>query len=376
METHTSAALIIGVTGMVGLSLAEALKKPTALGGPWTVYGVARRKMPPWFNPSLVDRYIECDVLDFNATQQQLSPISSQVTHIFWLSLNSSSTSEEENIARNSAMIKNVLDVLVSTALRSKVRHFTLTTGTKQYLGPIFDPVLSKQVIPHEPPFHEHMQRLPFINIYYALEDLLASYSSNFSSSIHRSSIILGASARSGHNALLTVIVYALICRYEGSPFRFPGNKFIWESFFDASDSELLAEQQIWAVNSDKAKNQAFNCTNGDVFTWKNLWKLLCEIFGIEFVPFDETDKFNWVEEMKSKGKIWDTIVEENSLLKLRFEEVACFEACNIVLNMHIQHVCSMTKSREFGFYGFADTFKSVRKWVERSKEMNIIPKH
>jgi len=33
-------ALIVGVTGMVGFSLAEALKQPTTQGSPWKVYGV------------------------------------------------------------------------------------------------------------------------------------------------------------------------------------------------------------------------------------------------------------------------------------------------------------------------------------------------
>ncbi|KAF9607252.1 hypothetical protein IFM89_033459 [Coptis chinensis] len=372
MVTLTSVALIIGVTGMVGLSLAEALKKPTALGGPWTVYGVARRSMPTWFNSSLVDRYLELDVLDNVATKRELSPVSDQVTHIFWLTFKSCET-EEGNIIANSAMVNNVLKELAWTAT-SKVRHFSLVTGTKHYLGPVFDPLISNQIIPQEPPFHEDMPRLPFLNFYYALEDLLASYSPKFTTSIHRSSFILGASTRSGHNGLLTYIIYALICKHDGSPFRFPGNKFMWEHFFDASDADLLAEQQIWAVVSDKAKNQAFNCTNGDVFTWKNFWKFLCEISSVEFVPFDEADKSGWVDEMKGKGKVWQTIVEENNLVKTRLEEVACFDVCYAVLNFNIQHVCSMTKSREFGFQGFADTFSSVRKWVKRLKEMNIIP--
>ena len=53
--SHGSVALIVGVTGMVGLSLAEALKKPRALGGPWKVYGAARHPKPTWFPTSNVD---------------------------------------------------------------------------------------------------------------------------------------------------------------------------------------------------------------------------------------------------------------------------------------------------------------------------------
>lgn len=40
----------------------------------------------------------------------------------------------------------------------------------------------------------------------------------------------------------------------------------------------------------DEAKNQTFNYNNGYVFTWKSLWKLLCEVFDVEFVAFDEDE--------------------------------------------------------------------------------------
>ncbi|WJX41452.1 Delta(4)-3-oxosteroid 5beta-reductase [Trifolium repens] len=32
-------------------------------------------------------------------------------------------------------------------------------------------------------------------------------------------------------------------------------------------------EQHIWAAVDPYAKNEAFNCSNGDVFRWKQLWK-------------------------------------------------------------------------------------------------------
>ena len=80
------------------------------------------------------------------------------------------------------------------------------------------------------------------------------------------------------------------------------GAKYTWENFCDMSDARVLAEQQIWAAVTERAKNQAFNCTNGDVYTWKSLWKVCCEVFDVEFVPFDENEKFDWVGMMKKKG--------------------------------------------------------------------------
>lgn len=117
--------------------------------------------------------------------------------------------------------------------------------------------------------------RLPYPQFYYAQEDILSSYTPKLTWTVHRSSLIFGASTRSVNNPLLTLAVYALICRHEGSPYVYPGTGYTWSHFCDASDSGLLAEQQIWAAMSPAAKYQAFNCTNGDVFTWRSLWKVL-----------------------------------------------------------------------------------------------------
>ncbi|KAK9289076.1 hypothetical protein L1049_017547 [Liquidambar formosana] len=294
-------ALIVGVTGMAGLSLAEALKKPTALGGPWKVFGTARRPKPSWFPSSIVDGYISFDAINSDDTKDKLSPISSEVTHIFWVAIQVRE-SEEANVSINEIMLANVLNVLKS-APSSPLSHITLQTGTQHYMGPVHDQVLSGQLVPHDPPFREELPRLPYPNFYYALEDLIASYSPSLTYSIHRASIIIGASSRSVYNALLTLAAYATICRSEGTPFRYPGTRYTWEHFCDMSDARVLAEQHIWAAVSSKAKNQAFNCTSGDVFTWKSLWKVLCEIFDVEFVPFDETEKFDFWGDDEGQGK-------------------------------------------------------------------------
>ncbi|GKV31390.1 hypothetical protein SLEP1_g40082 [Rubroshorea leprosula] len=270
-------------------------------------------------------------------------------------------------------MLANVLDVLRSDPA-SRLTHVTLQTGTKHYMGPIFDPNHSCHLKSHDPPFHEDLPRLPYPNFYYALEDLVASYSPSFSYSVHRSSIIIGASSRSVYNALLTLAVYATVCRHEGLPFRYPGTRYTWEHFCDISDARVLAEQQIWAAVTPHAKNQAFNCTNGDVFTWKSLWKVLCDVFEVEFVAFDENEEFDFVGMMQEKGKIWDEIVEKHGLYKTKLEDITCSAALNHVLHFGFQHVCSMNKSREYGFFGYANTLKSLGMWVGRLRKMNIIP--
>ncbi|KAJ0092478.1 hypothetical protein Patl1_26353 [Pistacia atlantica] len=86
-------------------------------------------------------------------TLAKLSPISSEVTHVFWVAFQLYET-EELNVAKNSAMLRNVLDALTK-ASPSRLRHVTLQTGTKHYMGPIFDPSLAGKLVHHEPPFVE-----------------------------------------------------------------------------------------------------------------------------------------------------------------------------------------------------------------------------
>ncbi|GJR77251.1 3-oxo-delta(4,5)-steroid 5-beta-reductase-like protein [Tanacetum coccineum] len=253
-------ALIVGVTRMVGVALAKALKKATALGGPWKVYGVARRTLPVWFPSSLLDEFIMLDTLNKENTSKMLSPISSVITHLFWVAI-SVNESEEINISRNSSMLSNMLYALTSSP-NLQLCHVMLQTGTKQYMGPILDIDFSNRLVPHDAPFREDYPRLPFPNFYYALEDILASYPKPITYSIHRSSLIIGASSRSYFNMLLSLSVYALICKHRNYPFRYAGNKYSWEHFWDMSDARVLAEQQIWASVTDTAKIQAFNCTN------------------------------------------------------------------------------------------------------------------
>lgn len=66
---------------MVGNSLAETLSSTDTPGGPWKVYGVARRRTPVR-NAKVT--YIQCDVSVATDTQAKLSTLE-DVTHIFWV---------------------------------------------------------------------------------------------------------------------------------------------------------------------------------------------------------------------------------------------------------------------------------------------------
>ncbi|XP_062020202.1 LOW QUALITY PROTEIN: 3-oxo-Delta(4,5)-steroid 5-beta-reductase-like [Rosa rugosa] len=364
-----SVALVIGVTGIVGNSLAEILPLADTPGGPWKVYGIARRPRPNWNADHPVD-YIQCDISDPEDTKTKLSRLT-DVTHIFYVTWTSKAT-EIENCEANSAMLRNVLRVVIPAA--PNLRHISLQTGTKHYVGP-FETLGKIQA--HDPPFTEELPRLDVPNFYYTLEDILfeeANKKEGLTWSVHRPNHIFGFSPYSLMNIIGALCAYASICKHEGRPLLFPGSKEAWEYYAVASDADLIAEQHIWAAVDPNAKNEAFNINNGDVFRWKKLWKVLAEEFGIEEYGFEEKgEKLSLVDEMKDKSGVWEEIVRKNQLQPTKLEEVAVWWFADLVLGV-MPMLDSMNKSKEHGFLGFRNSEKSFASWIEKMKAHKIVP--
>ncbi|CBI22490.3 unnamed protein product, partial [Vitis vinifera] len=316
---YQGVGLIVGVTGIVGNSLAEILPLRDTPGGPWKVYGVARRPQPAWNADNCVE-YIQCDVFDPEETSSKLSKLT-DVTHIFYVTW-ANMGSEAENC-----------------------RHICLQTGRKHYIGPF--EALGK-IEPHDPPYHEEMPRLDVENFYHVQEDILfeeVRKKEGLTWSVHRPGVIFGFSPYSMMNAIGTLCVYATICKHEGLPLRFPGTQDTWNGYWDVSDADLIAEHHIWAAVDPFAKNEAFNCSNGDVFKWKHLWKVLAEQFGLE----------------------------EKGLVPTKLEEVGQWWFADVVLSAG-SSLDSMNKSKEHGFLGFRNSKSSFLSWIDKMKAYKFVP--
>ncbi|XP_059652979.1 3-oxo-Delta(4,5)-steroid 5-beta-reductase-like [Cornus florida] len=365
---YQSVGLIVGVTGIVGNSLAEILPLSDTPGGPWKVYGVARRPRPPWNSDHPIE-YIQCDVSNPEETQSKLSALQ-DITHIFYVTWANRYT-EIENCPANGQMLRNVLNAVIPNS--PNLQHICLQTGRKHYIGP-FELWGKAQI--HDPPFHEDLPRLDVPNFYHTLEDIMweeVGKREGLTWSVHRPSIIFGFSPYSLINLVGSLCVYAAICKQEGAPFRFPGNRAGWEEYSDASDADLIAEHQIWAAVDPNAQNEAFNCSNGDVFKWKHLWKVLAEQFGVEYCEFEDGLGMSLEEMMKDKGPVWDEIVSENGLLPTKLEEVGVWWFVDLILSGELK-LDSMNKSKEHGFLGFRNSKSSFISWIDKMKANRIVP--
>ncbi|KAJ8773272.1 hypothetical protein K2173_028449 [Erythroxylum novogranatense] len=368
-RSYQSVALVVGITGIVGNSLAEILPLSDTPGGPWKVYGVARYPRPFWNADHSVE-YIQCDVSDSTDTNSKLSRIT-DVTHIFYVTW-ANGSKEAENCQVNGRMFRNVLNAVIQNA--PNVRHISLQTGSRHYIGPFES---FGKGVSHEPPFTEDLPRLSVPNFYYTLEDIMfevVEKKEGMTWSVHRPDQIWGFSPYSLMNIIGTLCVYAAICKHEGKPLMFPGTKAAWESYSIASDADLIAEHQIWAAVDPYATNEAFNINNGDVFKWKHLWKILAEQFGIEEYGFGEgVGRVSLVATMKGKERVWEEIVRKNQLQATKLEDVGNWWFGDLILSGEAP-ISTVNKSKEYGFLGFRNSKNSFISWIDKMKAYKIVP--
>ncbi|XP_031132259.1 3-oxo-Delta(4,5)-steroid 5-beta-reductase-like [Ipomoea triloba] len=364
---HQSVALILGVTGLIGNSLAEILPLADTPGGPWKVYGVARRPRPAW-NADHPIQYIQCDISDEEDAHSKLSVLS-DVTHVFYVTWANRPT-ELENCEVNGKMLRNVLNAVIPNS--PDLKHICLQTGHKHYVGSF--EYFGK--FAHDTPYTEDLPRLETPNFYYVLEDLLfdeVKKKEGLTWSVHRPGTIHGFSPYSMMNMVGTLCVYAAICKHEGAPLRFPGVKAAWDEYSVCSDADLIAEHEIWAAVDPHAKNEAFNVSNGDVYKWKHFWKILAEQFGLEDGGFEEGERVTLQEMMKGKGAVWDEIVKKHDLQATKLEDVGVWWFVDLILS-GICPLDTMNKSKEHGFLGFRNSQKAFVLWIDKVKAHKIVP--
>ena len=351
-------ALVVGSSGMSGNNLSKELLKQG-----WKTYGLSRGSGKD------IEGVIslQADLLDIDSLKQVLAEVSP--THVFfttWMRRGS----EKENIEVNSAMVRNLLDVISE---KKSVKHVGLVTGLKHYLGP-FDAYVTSGVLP-ETPLREEQPRLSSPNFYYAQEDEVyaAAKRDGFTWSVHRPHTLIGNAVGNLMNMGTTLAVYASICKEENLPFIFPGSEAQWTGLSDVTDAGMLAKQIIWASETPSAFNKAFNVVNGDVFRWSWLWRKIAEWFSIEYVGFEDKIK-PLVKTLEGKEEVWRAMAKKHSLVEQDLNKVSSAWHTDLDLSRPIEIMTDMTNSRTLGFDAYCSTTASFFHLFEQLKSGKIIP--
>ncbi|CAN5373284.1 SDR family oxidoreductase [soil metagenome] len=358
MESPTGRrALVVGATGIIGQTLSAQLVEQG-----WDTYGLSRSGAVT--TPGVTS--LTADLLDTDSLKTALAGTKPELVAITaWMRMGT----EAENIEVNSATVRNLLAVLEA---ENSVTHVALLTGLKHYLGPFERYAVGVMA---DTPFHEEEPRLDSPNFYYAQEDELfaAAEKSGFGWSVHRSHTVFGFATGNAMNMVLTLSVYATLCKELGLPFIFPGSKMQWEGITDVTDSDLLAEQIIWAGTHPEGHDEAFNIANGDVFRWRWLWPQLAALFDVEWEGFVDAPR-TLESRMSGMADAWRDIAAKYDLVEPDITRLASWWHSDSDLGREIEVLTDMTKSRKAGFLNFRSTPDSLRDKVDRYRAARIIP--
>jgi hypothetical protein len=166
-------------------------------------------------------------------------------------------------------------------------------------------------------------------------------------------------------NLGMSIAVYAAISKELGLPLRFPGTEKSYGILYQITSAEILAKATTWAGQSEAAKNEIFNITNGDYFRWKYLWPRIAAMFDM---PAADPIPTPLTVYMADKKPVWETIVRKHGLQPLPYEQVSSWPFADAVLRlMEYDNITSTIKARHAGFHDCIDTEEMFSKFFQKS---------
>lgn len=357
--TSRGTVLIAGAGGLVGRATIDQYR---AQGG-WDVVALSRRAPEPATGVA----HVAVDFADAASCQARLSELRG-VTHIIYAALFekpdlAQGWLEDDQIATNLAMLTNLIDQVEPN--NPTLRHITLLQGAKAYgvhLGQISVPARERA------PRHIHP------NFYWAQEDFLTARQAgkSWGWTIFRPQVVFGFAYASMMNMVAAVGAYAAISRQFGLPLIYPGSG---SRVTEATDARLLARAIAWAGSTRAAFNQTFNVTNGDVFTWENLWPVVAHAFAM---PVGLPQPMPLARIMPGHAATWQKIVELYGLQPLPLEQVVSgswqFADFAFSRTHSTSSLLSTIKIREAGFGDCIDTEASLASWLGEMQKRKLLP--
>ncbi len=363
--------LVAGASGLVGHA---AIRHFAALPG-WDVAGVSRRTPADLPGAEL----LAVDLLDAEACRAAFSAMGG-VTHLVYAALQETpglfpGWTDEENIERNAAMLRNLFEPLSAAA--EGLEHVSLLHGTKAY--GLHHPSIGYTGVHN--PLREREPRKEHRNFYFVQEDYLLERqrSASWGLTVFRPTVIYGGAWGANMNPLLPIAAYGALLKEAGEPLHVPGAT-LDSAVREAVDADLVAEAIAWAATAPAARGQTFNLTNGDVFTWEGVWPAIAAALGM--AP-GEHHPFSFARDLPNRAGEWRNLVAKyglrapadlldfvghNSLVYTDMLMTPSPRAGTPILN-------STIKGRQAGFSACMDTEDMFRKWLAKLQTENIIPR-
>jgi len=352
-------ALVLGCRGLAGTHLTKYLVK-----NGWRVSGTTVRNDHIMDNISVMGGVDLCDYASTTHAFQHLNDI----THVFYCSWKKCDNEEIES-AENLLMLQNAVRVIESVS-SATLRRFILLHGTRWYgvhLGP------SKCV--YNTPFEEADERPVKHLFYYVQQDWIADYQKNkfWTWSTVRPFTLIGFSNNRLMNLVTGIAVYASVLKKMGLPLIFPGTYTSYTTLVEATSVDLLARLMEWTAVSPNAKNEPFNCVNGDFFRWESFWPVIADWFGMDF-ELPTNPRRSVMELMEGKESVWEELVKEHGLKKYGLFDLLSVQFVDNVLTREYDSITSMTKARIAGFHYILDSKEAYLNLFEELRQTKVIP--
>jgi nucleoside-diphosphate-sugar epimerase len=356
--------IVAGASGLIGVTALRHFAQDVG----WQVIGLSRR-------PPVIDipraRHISVDLSNRAAVAAAMSALSA-ATHLVYAAVEENQADVEagwtsrDQMGRNRDMLANLVDALCEGA--PGLRHVSVMHGQKAY-GGWMDRDHAVTDCREDLPRHNHE------NFYWLQEDYIRARQAGqgWHYTFWRPALVFGGDTVTGNlNALLALAAYAALCRAAGEALDFPGAE--RTSVVTAIDTDIIGEALLWATESPAARNETFNLSNGDVFSYRDVWPVLAEAFG---VPLGRDRAFTLAAEMARLAPVWARLVAEQQLAAPA--DLASFlggsiSMTDLCLASDLREALSTVRLRKAGFGACAATVDVMRKWIGRYHELKLLP--
>jgi nucleoside-diphosphate-sugar epimerase len=361
--------VVAGASGLVGLA---AVKHFARLG--WEVVGVSRREPAPVEGAV----FVQADLLDPAACEAIFSGFG-DVTHVVYAALHETpglmpGWLDDGVIATNGAMLRNLFEPL--SRIARGLQHVSLLHGTKAY--GIHHPSLGVRGL--RIPLRERDPRREHPNFYWVQEEYLRTKQAgqDWGLTTFRPTVIYGDATGANMNPALAIGAYAALLKEAGEPLHFPG-KSLAPWVHEAVDADLVAEALAWAAVTPRAWGEAYNLTNGDVFTWSQAWEAIAEGMGM---VVGEHRPISFVADLPSKSAEWAAIVAKHALTGpddlVAFAGYNSLVYCDVMVGPERRGdfpvLNSTIKARQHGFAACRDTEDMFRTIFARLRANGVLP--
>jgi hypothetical protein len=127
------------------------------------------------------------------------------------------------------------------------------------------------------------------------------------------------------------------------------------------------------------ARHEVFNVTNGDVFSWRNVWPSIARAFGMEA---GDPAPISFADWMPRQASAWERLVARHSLAAPT--DIMGFVGANslVYADMLLREpsdprrpiLNSTIKIRQAGFCECMDTEDMFVQWFTRLQESGVLP--